>query len=60
MFSTGFFIGTCQNESIDEISNDPDYNFMEDKEEIDKEDFRDDRAVKVSSKCVLSGCQGCQ
>ena len=33
---------------------DPEYNYLEEADqEYDKEDFRDDRAVKVSSKLIL-------
>lgn len=37
---------------VDDPENDPEYNYIEDANaiEVDKEDFRDDRAVKVSSK----------
>ena len=36
------------------MDNDPEYNYLEEADqEYDKEDFRDDRAVKVSSKLVL-------
>ena len=35
------------------MDNDPEYNYLEEADqEYDKEDFRDDRAVKVSSKLV--------
>lgn len=35
---------------------DPEYNFLEDRDEPDTEDFRTDRAVRITSESHLLGC----
>ncbi|XP_030832230.1 GON-4-like protein [Strongylocentrotus purpuratus] len=41
---------TTHTEPTDDEQNDPEYNFLAEEEPVDKEDFRTDRAVRVSKK----------
>ena len=38
---------------IEEGDDDAEYNYLADQEEVEKEEFRNDRAVKISSKIIL-------
>ena len=37
------------NDTLDDEVNDPEYNFLADEEEMDVEEFRNDRAVSITS-----------
>ena len=41
--------GTGEGEEMEDGDDDVEYNFLADQEEVEKEEFRNDRAVKISS-----------
>ena len=41
--------GTGEGEEMEDGDDDVEYNYLADQEEVEKEEFRNDRAVKISS-----------
>lgn len=41
--------GTGEGEEMEDGDDDAEYNYLADQEEVEKEEFRNDRAVKISS-----------
>ena len=40
-------------EEVEDGDDDVEYNYLADQEEVEKEEFRNDRAVKISSKIII-------
>uniref|UniRef100_A0A3P8ZRB2 GON-4-like protein n=1 Tax=Esox lucius TaxID=8010 RepID=A0A3P8ZRB2_ESOLU len=49
----GLMTSDMENEEEADDDDDPEYNFLEDLDEPDREDYRNDRAVRITSECLM-------